>query len=65
MTPHLTTAALPTPPWLLAEVPAEIELLDIETCEVPQRLSHDERLDHTGGEGRRQSQIECEQDDDQ
>ena len=48
-----------------ADSPAEIELLDLETFEVPRRLSDDDRLTHTGGEGRRQARTEPEQDDEQ
>jgi hypothetical protein len=43
----------------------DFELLDLETWEAPRRLSHDDRLDHTGGHGRRQPRTEPEQDDDQ
>lgn len=42
----------------------EIELLDLETWEVPRRLSDEDRREHTGSEGRRRSRTETEQDDD-
>ena len=48
-----------------ADEPAEVELLDPEIYDVPQRLSDDDCLTHTGGEGRRRSRTELEQDDDQ
>lgn len=65
MVPGTVTFAYPPPAYFAADQPTEIELLDLEIDDVPRRLSDDERLDHTGGEGRRQPRTELEQDDEQ
>lgn len=62
---ELMAAASRRPTHLGVDEPAEIELLDRETYEVPRRLSHHDRLNHTGGEGRRQPRTELEQEDEQ
>jgi hypothetical protein len=65
MTLELMTSARRTLNYLPADAPAEIELLDLETWEVPRLLFEDDRLKHIGGQGRRQPRTEPELDDDQ
>ena len=59
------TFAYSWPAYFTADPPDEIELLDPEIYEVPLRLSDDGRLDHTGGQGRRQPRTEPELEDEQ